>query len=1311
MIIFLVANIIKYHEISKYLLDNIWNFISQQSAYSEKLSKTFDILVSEYILSLDKWKDFNPKNINNSKHYYSFNTDVKDKEMRYRFIRFYGGTIIDGSKASYNARKSAYLDSLPVNKGYIASRFGEKSKYAVNADVKQQEIKSYFTTYEDIEADTFSYDSGDALYELQDITDGIGKKVYETLARKSYEVSQGDLTFTKQAIDKYFENFANLSKEQQYNLYNQFLEGLSEDSLSKLYYLAELPGFEDVIVESDYTREQGVKDQLNKVVNYGSKVQGIKRRLKTIQNRIKTPTEKRLLLEKNSDILDENLNLKIDAYREKSGYKSIEIIDEIAKRIKQISEATKNNVYRDNTSYKQYIKNIDKKSKNFSKLMETVNKGSKNGIKFINVSTDDGSVTVKSKSEVPQAIRQILSVGLTHSGRSKIQELTKYHEKFNEDGSTDKVYDEKYLKLTMTDLLRKNAELLNDMPEDEATEILEFYVGDNILITDVDSEIVSETVRLVCAYLLGESRYSYERYGKGFERFNFDDTLIEKVELKMKEQAHMSAVMMSNQRTIIRLLQPNKIIAQELAKHLGFELDDVDEQNLDNMLTQMRIGTKQSYKEAKRKFEEKLIREYDDKNKQSVIDKLLTFQRAMMLSNPGTWVRNIVSDVVLEKSNLLSYKVGKWSSDLLLKLFPKTKGKIESFQQYEFGKSVKFNRSLEKYTENVNGKDKSKMQMVYTIKGGSISEDTKNFINEKFIKSGLLDDIASGISKYDLDSDAPVSDNLVDMAARAIHQNIRREQVFSTGPLNKLDKKGKFGKAHGKFLNAVLKTVYKGINDDPWVKRATIRYFAQILEQDYQQVKVAFEKKGETLTYEKYLSDAKNNVYGVSKYVESAFIKSVSLASYDYMKTGNFLTAIEKAIRMNVPKSAWFMYKQVFPFLTASWNWCVEGMRYTPAGLASAVYKLMKLENTINKMDSAHKKGKSIVNAEFAKYLQVRNIGKGIIGTITLTIGLIFHAMGWAGVDEEDDEYKLFIGDIKLDINDVLGTQGFMMGVVIASAITEEGFDPLDVISEVFNQLFRDSIFQDFIDTFRYDEGFGDFMWNTIMDIPLQFWPSFLKTLASIVHYRGVEYSENKLIEKLQRIFVKSLPLPEEWVGANTSVNPYTGKTESFFGGELFAEIFSKYTPVKVNYPAVNNNEAISIGLGVKKGQLSGSYTIDGEKVNLTSKEILKLNTLYGKLNNETLTKFYNNSLDVEVRLDDGSYKILKYSKMNEKQKRAAVNNLMSNNSSYSKIYILTSTGKYKYYASKSEYEKLRKLGITKNVYIKTDKKSGFVKI
>ena len=859
--------------------------------------------------------------------------------------------------------------------------------------------------------------------------------------------------------------------------------------------------------------------------------------------------------------------------------------------------------------------------------------------------------------------------------------------------------------MTMTHLLTENSQILNDMSEDEAKEILEFYVQDSIIMSDVDSQIAAETVRLTCAYILGESRNSQERYGEGFERFNFDETLVKKVEAKMSDQAHLSATMLSNQRTIIRLLQPNKIIAQEIAKNLGFKLDDIDKQNLDNMLDAMRVGSKESYRKAKKKFEEKIIHDYDEKSKQSAIDKLLTFERAMMLSNPGTWIRNIASNYIVEGGNVAAYKTGKTVTDLLTKMFPKLKEKLDADEGYVLGRKVTTKSEKSKTTYvNKKGKTKTKTEVNYKLTGGTISKETINFINDKFTSSGLLNEIIEGVSKYDdLSKREPVSDSIVDMTARAIHSNLRRHRVFS-------EEGNKFKSGGGKILNKTLDIIYKGLNDDPWVKRTTLKYFAQILEEDYDRAKNKAAAKGKNLTLEDYLKTDTSNVYGLSRHVEEAFVKAVGLASYDYMKTTNFITQMERAIRENVPKSAWFMYKQVFPFLPSAWNWCVEGMRYTPLGLANAIIKLAKLENTIAKMDDARMKGKSVVNSEFAKYLQMRNVGKGTIGTLTFAIGIILASLGWAGIDEEDDEYKLFVGDIKVNINDVLASQGVMLGIATAHNVINDGNDIVDVFSEAFNQMFRDSIFQDFIDTFRYDTGFGDFMWTSMGDIPGQFVPNFLKTVAGIVHHRGVEYSDDPIVSKLQKLYVQNIPLPEQWVSANTKVNPYTGTAESFFSGEFFAKTFSRFLPIKVSYPSVTREEAIAIGLGINKKQLSGNYSIDGEKIKFTANEITKLNVLYGNLNKKELTKFYNNSVKKTVKTETG-YKELTYSQMNDQEKRTAIENIMSNNGSISKIYILTSTGKYKYYASNSEYEELRKLGITKNIYRKTNKNEGFVKI
>ena len=109
----------------------------------------------------------------------------------------------------------------------------------------------------------------------------------------------------------------------------------------------------------------------------------------------------------------------------------------------------------------------------------------------------------------------------------------------------------------------------------------------------------------------------------------------------------------------------------------------------------------------------------------------------------------------------------------------------------------------------------------------------------------------------------------------------------------------------------------------------------------------------------------------------------------------------------------------------------------------------------------------------------------------------------------------------------------------------------------------------------------------------------------------------------------------------------------------------------------------------------------------MSASEKVTLNEFYGKLNKTSLQELYSGS--ATVKMPNGSFKELKYSQMSDEQKAAAIDNVMSNNSGYAKIYILTSTGRCKYYAGDTEYKALKKLGITKNVYKKTKALNGFV--
>ena len=128
--------------------------------------------------------------------------------------------------------------------------------------------------------------------------------------------------------------------------------------------------------------------------------------------------------------------------------------------------------------------------------------------------------------------------------------------------------------------------------------------------------------------------------------------------------------------------------------------------------------------------------------------------------------------------------------------------------------------------------------------------------------------------------------------------------------------------------------------------------------------------------------------------------------------------------------------------------------------------------------------------------------------------------------------------------------------------------------------------------------------------------------------------------------------------------------------------------------------EEQAIMLGLNKSELSGKYDDIGQ-VNYQL-----LNTKYGQLNAKDLARLMNNQQRYTVEdKSTGKEKDLFWSQMTEEQKKTVIERIMSYNSRYAKIYAWTQSG-HKYYASNSEWQTLRKLGIAQNVF-KGDK--GFV--
>ena len=626
--------------------------------------------------------------------------------------------------------------------------------------------------------------------------------------------------------------------------------------------------------------------------------------------------------------------------------------------------------------------------------------------------------------------------------------------------------------------------------------------------------------------------------------------------------------------------------------------------------------------------------------KRSILRRLLAFERMAMLSGPGTIIRNKITNPLVTTGNLYAERVGATMSSVIEKLFPKKKWQ----------------------------RDKQ-----YKLVGTKVTSEVQTFIKTHIIDSGFFKLVKDGTNRYDVrkfKSDESTSEEaLSNLVIRSIKAKIFQKGTFDS-----------------EILNKAQAAIFKLLSDDKSIDKATIRYFGKMLVEDNVD-----------------LSKGLNNLD-----VINCFAEAYKLAAHDYMHKTNFFTKVEGLLQEKFGETGYFMYKQLFPFAASSWNWFAEGFNYTPIGLVKAIVNFAKLENTIEKMDIERQHGEQVVSSRFAEYLARRKIGKGVIGSVGTAIGIALAALGFAGIDDEDDKLKLFvrIGDeeVYVDISDVFGTQGILLGIAIATP-TKDG-DWLSAVAQTLTTMFDDSTFSDLFNTFRYSDSFGDWLVSQPYAFLNMFIPNFLKTLSSIANVHKVKYSSG-IKGKFEKLAVNAIPGLA--YAFPTQIDPYTGEKQLMYKMQFVTNLANKLLPLKIHPYNVSDIEKEAISVGVKKGALTGNYTVNGEKVKLSAAQTEALNEYYGGLNKESLTKLMSNKTAYKVWDETkGKYVELKYNRMSDAQKKTVIERIMSDNGQIAKVYILTSSGNWKYYASESEYKELKKLGL-KNVYKNTDKLDGFV--
>lgn len=764
------------------------------------------------------------------------------------------------------------------------------------------------------------------------------------------------------------------------------------------------------------------------------------------------------------------------------------------------------------------------------------------------------------------------------------------------------------------------------------------------------------------------------------------------------------------------------------------------------------------------------LTKYKDTHKFSVFNQLWKFQRMAMLSSPGTWLRNITSNCIITVANKASATIGDATFKVLQKAenkFSKTKvaprptrnltdaqkadvhfaenkfgynGKLKSQEaldnnyelaiqridkqitaQNNFARSVvaaikarydaKLLQKLQdtkaalqldheyriadlEYKQNVadNVSVRRTMYGQYQITGTAIAEDAKTFVNDYIIDSGFYDMISESINKYtagDFTRTAKANENLAQMIVASIQSEIFNDESFKVPNWwKKISKAG--DDASG--LNMWNKIIYKAISDDPWVKKAFISYLGKILTED----------------------DV-NLTKGITKEVQAHIVDAYKMAAWDYMHKTNAFSAIEKTIRQYTTEGGYFIWKQLFPFAVSGWNWFKEGLNYTPLGLAKAIIDYAKLDKKVAKMSDDAAKGMG-PSERFAGYIVKRNIGKGAIGTIGFIAGALLAGFGVAGIDEEDDKIKLRVGNVYIDISQLFGTQGILLGMVFANFFAEDGviaksqgdkgFDIfMRCVGSFLDQVFLDSTFSDLYSTISYTQTFSDVLVDMTDNMLSSFIPNFLKVVNNATYNHKVKYSKG-FLGMLERKVVQTVPgiayaYPKQY-------DVYTGEIKWQYGSGwwgIFQKVANSALPIKVYPYSVSDIEKEAILNGVNKGQLTGNY--DNIKP-FTPAQVSKLNEYYGQLNSADLAELKANKKKYKVKDEKtGKYVELTYSKMTTKQKNNVISRIMEDNAEIAKIYVYTSSGGKYYAETETAFQTLRSLRI-KNVFRATGSKKGF---
>lgn len=352
---------------------------------------------------------------------------------------------------------------------------------------------------------------------------------------------------------------------------------------------------------------------------------------------------------------------------------------------------------------------------------------------------------------------------------------------------------------------------------------------------------------------------------------------------------------------------------------------------------------------------------------------------------------------------------------------------------------------------------------------------------------------------------------------------------------------------------------------------------------------------------------------------------AMTQAAETYYKNTNKLNELIK----NLPLKAQEVINIFMPFARMTTNTVIAAYKFSPFGLARAIYKMVKYDPgkvTLTEAQKAAGLTETAVKAQMQlQYLAAQfDVGRGVVGSLAWILGAILAAIGIVGIDDEEEYLgvTLKIGDLRLRLDQLTpASLPLLSGAALVSA--SQNGNMMQAVNVICEASAINSILSPAGDLTDFS-GVANSMQNYIYS----YIPTVSKQIAKIIDPTQKSFSSNKSLSgAFKRTFEKiGAGIPGLSYLVPNKIDPYTGNDRAAYGkggaGSMFLSTLNAISPLTLQWSRYSDIEKEAVRVGATTTGPSNTF-IDPyteEEVTLSGAELRQYQKLRAQIVNELVT-------------------------------------------------------------------------------------------